>query len=125
MQKHAVLLVGENAWLIRALHLLIADDAQLRVAGSCTVHDVLLTAGQLSPQVVVFLPEVSLISCETIFLELRRLFPHLFVLLITPVDARLYETIAVGKPVDGFITQSRLNIDLLPRIHMLANQAAG
>ncbi|MBW4438464.1 MAG: hypothetical protein KME04_15090 [Pleurocapsa minor GSE-CHR-MK-17-07R] len=120
MQKHTVLLVGENAWLIRALYLLIAGDPNLQVVGSCTVQEVVQTTARLSPQIIVFLPEISLISSEVTFLDLRRLFPDLYMLLITPVDAIFYETITIGKRVDEFITQSKLNTDLLPRIHMLA-----
>lgn len=122
MQKHSILLVGENTWLIRALRLLIESDPILRVSGDCTISNVLVVSKQIAPDIILFLPEISLIDTQHVFVELHKLLPSLILILITPVDAELYEAISARIPVDGFVTQGSLNADLLPKIRTLVCQ---
>lgn len=125
MQKYSVLLVGENTWLIRALWLLIESDPILMVSGACAVSHIMAVSKQLAPDIVLFLPEISLVHTQSVFVELHKLLPQLILILITPVDAGLYEANSVRIPVDGFVFQGSLNTDLLPKIRTLASQVQG
>lgn len=121
MRKYSLLLVGENKWLLRAIQQLIESDLTLEVCGTCIARDVMAVSKQLVPDVVLFFPEISLISSQPVFFNLQGQLPRTILIFITPVEAALYDVISSRLSVDGFVTQGRLNTDLLPKIRTLLN----
>ena len=122
MQSFSVLLVGENKWLLKALRALVESDPMFMVTGTCSLQDVLAKSEQLLPDMLVFLPEVSFMSCQEVLSTLRSEYFQPCLLLITPVDAALYESIIPSADAYQFISQSQINTDLLPRIRQYVSE---
>lgn len=122
MRKHSILLVGENTWLIRALRLLIESDSVLAVTGACAVSSLIAVSNQIAPDIILFLPEISLMDTQSMFFELHKLLPQTILIVITPIDTGFYEALSRKIPVDGFVYQGSLIADLLPKIRTFVNK---
>lgn len=125
MGKQSILLVGENVWLLRAIHLLVESEAEFSVVGTCSVRNVIMIAGQTFPDIALFLPEISFVGSKETFSGLHRLLPHTLLIVITPDDTEPYETLISETNVDGFIFQNQLNTDLLPKMRHLSKKVLG
>lgn len=120
MHKSTVLLVGENRWLIRMMYVLITSDDEYTVSGDCTIRDVIIRSQEVTPDVVVYLSDISFIQSQEIFDHLDFLMPHVMQIVITPIDAALYEMGVYHTTIDGFVSQHKLDTDLLPKIRTLS-----
>lgn len=116
MQSFSVLLVGGNKWLLKALRALVESVPMFMVSGTCSLQDVFAKSEQLLPDILGFLPEVSFMSYKEVLSTLRSEYFQPCLLLITPVDTALYESIVPSPDAYQFISLSQINTDLLPRI---------
>jgi DNA-binding NarL/FixJ family response regulator len=111
-----ILIVGDNRWLIKALRLMIEGEPELAVMGTCSIHEVGDSAQRLQPDSIIFLPEFSFALYHPTLIHLHKMQPNCKLVIITPVDADIYETNLLKAEGYVFISHSKLHTDLLPKL---------
>lgn len=115
MKRYSILLVGNNHWLLKALHLLLETEPEFCVKAICDLENTITLSQRIRPDMILFLPAISFISCQQILSKLHTILPRAFLMFITPVEAALYEGSGSDEQYQ-FISQNQLAADLIPRI---------
>lgn len=116
METRSVLLVGENHWLLRAIRLMLDGAPRIVVTDACPNADVVTMAQRLCPDVIVFLPEVSLANCRETIQSLQAVLPSLDYVAIVADHALLYASQSASANRCVFISQAQLSSDLIPAL---------
>lgn len=117
-----IIIVGDNSWLVKALRLLIEAEPELAIVGTCSIGEVESYSQKLQPHILLFLPEVSVAHHHPILAQLRRQHPRCKMVMITPTEAKLYETNLSKTQGLEFITDDKLHTDLLAKLKLWSKE---
>jgi CMP-N-acetylneuraminic acid synthetase len=123
MNKHSVLLVGDNHWLTRALQLLLESHEEFAVVGVCPLHRVYEMTARTAADFVLFLPEISFASVQDTLLQLHASAPLARLVLITPAEAALYKGFTPAQHTYSLISHSEISTHLVPLLRQLGSRA--